>query len=984
MSHQDYTQDDEKRLIKGGMSYSRFISRYPFPDDENLNGKLYRKKELNEIHIPKRENPPPLADDKTRQPMSHQKLISRLMSEFSLIDEQLIYHGVGSGKTMTAIHLVESLFKKEGSSLSPPALILVPGPLLKLTFIREIMKYSPSLYEETERERMTRLRRNKKFIDDEKEKGPRPSPRIRQRYHIMTYRIFYNRYFSSSNEAIKKRAYKMYSNSVVVLDEVHTIRSRENYKGQKNDNVDIDKVYRSIHEFLHSIKNTKKILMSATPMRDDVQEISYIMNLILPLDKQININKKKFLKTYYDGGEHLTEEGRKKLAGIFKGRVSYISPPRIEGVVKEFQGEKKWIKYMRLYGSKLQGIQREVYLNLINENEGKEVSKDFFNKERQAINFVFPDGSYGNLEDKLKCSIAKSKIGDEKKKTEIDYFRFGCDFKDFTLRGNTHEEKLEDLKNYSIKYAMVIKQILDNKDKCIFVYFNIVRGSGAILFAKILKSFFGFKRYKINRNTTGINNNNNNVFEIMSSYTTTQKHNQQVLNVFNDPNNKDGKLIRVLIGSKTVGTGISIFNAQQCHIVTPFWNFSETEQAIGRVLRLDSFKHFDDEVTVKIFLHAAYLNEEEDEDETIDIKMYTFSQKKDILIKRMERMIKESATDCPFAYERNYNDQGEDNSRDCEYERCEYKCIGDYKNTTIDEDTYNLYYNRDNVERIKKRLIALFKKKPDINENKYHLFQLHQYIVSEFNMFTLLQGLHELISTNTLIEYGEDKGGYLREEDDVYFLVNEPSAGINLLLTIYDHLPYVYKDRTVQEKILLLGSDTINTILQEMKQGESKEEIYLTFKKLSPTLQELVIELSLPDIKNKPLYLQTLVSILRDKKEIEELINGRWKSYLITSKTNKVYRIMNEEGNWETRENFEYHGFIDKNGVFRLYLKEIGTESKKLPKGSVCSDKNSTKLAEILNALNINIDKGQPIQKQQQCEAIRARLVELNRLTVIE
>ena len=69
----------------------------------------------------------------------------------------------------------------------------------------------------------------------------------------------------------------------------------------------------TLKKFLHKIKNFKIILLSGTPMVNNIKEMIDVMNLILPENNQINTERG--LKT---------EEDINYFKGFFKGRVSYL------------------------------------------------------------------------------------------------------------------------------------------------------------------------------------------------------------------------------------------------------------------------------------------------------------------------------------------------------------------------------------------------------------------------------------------------------------------------------------------------------------------------------------------------------------------------------------------------------------------------------------------------------------------------------------
>ena len=90
---------------------------------------------------------------------------------------------------------------------------------------------------------------------------------------------------------------------------------------------------------------------------------------------------------------------------------------------------------------------------------------------------------------------------------------------------------------------------------------------------------------------------------------------------------------------------------------------------------------------------------------------------------------------------------------------------------------------------------------------------------------------------------------------------------------------------------------------------------------------------------------------------------------------------MNEHKAWETRPNFEYHGYIDKSGKLKIFSKNIDDEMPtELPKGSVCNNKTSEQLAEIMKSLDIPLEAE---NVDERCKLIRERLDELGRLKTV-
>src|SRR6185437_4743184 len=80
-----------------------------------------------------------------------------------------------------------------------------------------------------------------------------------------------------------------YNNKFIIIDEIHTF-SRED----KPEQAEEDLIYARYHNILHRLKGIKLLLMTATPMKDKPHEIIKIMNLLVPLSKQMPENMDVF------------------------------------------------------------------------------------------------------------------------------------------------------------------------------------------------------------------------------------------------------------------------------------------------------------------------------------------------------------------------------------------------------------------------------------------------------------------------------------------------------------------------------------------------------------------------------------------------------------------------------------------------------------------------------------------------------------------
>lgn len=209
----------------------------------------------------------------------------------------------------------------------------------------------------------------------------------------------------------------------------------------------------------------------------------------------------------------------------------------------------------------------------------------------------------------------------------------------------------------------------------------------------------------------------------------------EVINKFSSENNIYGEEVKVLIGTKTISEGLDFKRIRQVHIIDPWYNLSRHEQIIGRAIR--NYSHIDlppEERNVEIYQYASILNKKEQYSnrESIDLRNYRMAENKDLIIKKINRIMKESAVDCFFFKKSNIiinnkkikqiNSNGEQievnigdkpYSSICDYQsNCGYNCNWEpnpRKNYPINNDTYNIIYAYNDIQKCKKIIKDLFK-----------------------------------------------------------------------------------------------------------------------------------------------------------------------------------------------------------------------------------------------------------------------------------
>lgn len=165
-------------------------------------------------------------------------------------------------------------------------------------------------------------------------------------------------------------------------------------------------------------------------------------------------------------------------------------------------------------------------------------------------------------------------------------------------------------------------------------------------------------------------------------------------------------------------------------------------------------------------------------------------------------------------------------------------------------DTYNLHYAEKDIQDIKIQLESLFKKQ--ISYTFDELFIL----LANYSSMIVIRALSNLIDTNTIIYNRYGMECYLREKDNMYFLLDEINLPSNEFLTYYTSNPI---QKTIPNfKNIIIKKQLANIkekiqYINELKTEEQQNEFL--YSKIIPEvrdiiLRELIIEYYIP---NKPL-----------------------------------------------------------------------------------------------------------------------------------
>lgn len=965
-------------------------SKYPLFNpytDKNFYQSIYFKKEFYDEKLPRVEAIP----RGTGQLFKHQKIVARFLSSHTPYDELLLAHSMGTGKSCSAIGAIEEIKGEENRFKG--ALILAPGKGLLDNFVQEIvLKCTSGEY----------LPENYANIRGEKNRMHALRQAVKHYYKFRTFRTFAKDIEELIIKNVPKddpnREEKMYknirdrfSNMIIVMDEVHHLRLKD---GAKSEEVT---TYEMIKLMCRVTRNRKILLMSGTPMRDGPEEIASIMNIILPEDMPTGINfVNRYLQQQDDGSYYVKPDMINKLKSRFRGRVSVLKSMESE-VTKEYIGQKIGdLHHSIVDADQMSSFQSQAYVEAYNKDIKKESNKKgggIYSNSRQADLFVYPPkqggvGLYGQEGFKTYIDISRKskKISQDfvtGKEIVIYSYNLKNDLKK-VLKGATDEQTLNNIAKYSSKYAKTLREILNANGKCVFVYCEFVTGSGSILFSKLLE-LLGYSK------ASGGETGKAKRYALLTNLTATPNDVNKIKNRYNQKDNMHGEYIQVIIGSSIVTEGFSLRNVQEEHILTPYWNYTPIEQALARGMRVGSHQDLIDagiSPIVRIYQHAS-LPIGFPNIRSIDIIMYKISEIKDISIKHVMRLMKESAFDCGLVYERNKIVNGVNGSRECDYQDCEYTCDGlsmkdierDIPNTELDYSTFQLYYSKDDIRKIIKTLETLFR-----SHFTLHLARLIDYFPM-YSGYEIMAALRTIINRNMVINNKYGFPNYLKEENNVYFLIGGLSDSSSYFSSYYTRSPIILTNKTFEDLVEDAWKDSLPGIVNKLQTADAPT-FDLFIKRLPKELQETYIEAAvLARKQNIQKNKQLQDNVYRYFKDFIFEINGVWVSSYLKTKYKGVLRclINNQWSNCTTdiqtkidqekekkidkllNNPYGYYGIYDPENPEYFAIRKIDISStedlRKKTTGQVCKTWKKENLIPLIVRLKLEYDSNDKMFK---------------------
>lgn len=853
-----------------------FLYDFPDQDTPGISGILASRDELRRLKLKPKETAPLASRGKF---FNHQLIVQRILRMFP---SQFLIHEMGTGKTCAIIgftELISSFIINKDVQTNFKHVYIITGKAVKREIKEQIVcKCSQPGKYDTDKINM---------MEDETAQKSQITTAIKSWYSLYSYDKFikdilkklgYEDLFSTRKitPAIIKEIAKELSDCIIWIDEVHEMIVKNNKSKDKKEGKDKKYRYEIFHKVFHKMERSKLILSSATPMINKPSEFGPLINLMLPMDRQIPDN--------YDWDKATVEE----LEPYLQGRISFVRSLQNEDIelieMGEYTESLCESKYpLKLFISHMGDFQSKAYEKAVKiDNTTREA-------ERNAALFVFPDGKWGSgttksekekmKEDRRLRKLRKQeKLGQEKViktatsgalateivagtpeeddddiKSSHKYFKLVDKHSDLYKPTKAFKDAiktLDDVKKYSAIFYNIIR-IEQSNPGCGYVFMNYVEG-GVIPLTMCLEAL-GWERFYEGKSifetiegspTSFCKEGQSETKQLKQKFATVKKKRYAMLTggesresvikasleAWNSYENRNGDIIKLFIVTPTGKQGISLNHVLRIHN-DPMWSWSEIIQSIARALRVTSHKYLEGHHFIQLYRHVAVSKS----GESIGCFMYHRAIAKDIKIGRVMRILKILASDCNLNKKRNVLITDVPGSEQCNYQsECNYNCL--YKPVDwIDYSASDNLYLQDIIDAILPTIQELY-----LIKNSYSYLDLYEILVRS----NVTERQIDLVMAYIINKYIPIKdiygyNCYMKEDNGIFFTVRGfPKNNINYYSNYYSRVLIGVHHNTDLDSIIEDINETkkdnvIDIDLEQLdklkNQGKIFEKAYLEY-----------------------------------------------------------------------------------------------------------------------------------------------------------
>jgi len=571
-----------------------------------------------------------------------QRFLRRILSPDSTTRNLLMVHGTGTGKTCTAIQIAEEFIIRP--EFQNKKVLMLANPAVQDNFKNEIFSVSDDkLYQDPDGLLLSKQCTGRRYLEIIQRAQAEPlkltDATVRERvkrmansilsefYEFQGYDSFAN-YVNrgiegKTNNDINKWIHDTFDDRLIIVDEAHNLRVTTETTSTAKISA------KAIESIVKQAKGVTLVLLTATPMFDDYDEIIYYFNLFLWNDKRLDPSKTIPVSEIFNQDGSFKDGQETRFRGWCQDYISYIKgenpftfPFRLPPPENLIAPNDRKVSHL---GEPIKNPRK--YLTL---------TKSMVSPYQEKVIKNLPIRIGGN--GPLICVYPENRTFAESFGKSGDQYEYRKDVERFLSPSK--------VALYSSKFALILN-ILENSTGIAFVYSNLVE-NGANLFAMCLEEH-GYENAITDnflKNPSGeIQKGSKGKYVIFTGQSTSANI-ESALRRLKDRKNIGGTDIRVIIASEKVSEGVDFKYVRQVHVLDPWFNMSRIEQVLGRGMRTCSHSLLPFEYqNCTVYLHTCRYPE--GDKETADEYIYReFVENKAVRIAKLKKVIMESAMDC--------------------------------------------------------------------------------------------------------------------------------------------------------------------------------------------------------------------------------------------------------------------------------------------------------------------------------------------------
>ena len=742
---------------------------YPLTTDEEFNRKIHAKKEFRDFQYKSvittdfDKESDNLCESEF-QLTNHQKFVKNFMSPNTPYNSLLLYHGLGTGKTCSAISIAEEVRIIYKRIAYKKRILVIASPNVQNNFKRQLFD-EKKLIRENNVWKMNASCVGNSLLTElfaNQDNNLKKETIIQSVNRLITNNYLFMGYIEFTNY-IKKLAEKgtlksEFDNRLIIVDEIHNMKATCDKKKTK--------CAEYLKMLVDEVKFMKLVFLTATPMFNSYKEIFETLNLMRSNDDLPPLSETDI---FDENGEFIVDKetgdeiGKRIFVEYSRGYVSYVrgeNPysfpyriwPKIHAPEKTLDKmkfspkytpngdliqEDESIKFLDLYINDLaqSDFQYKAYMHTKSKNDAINIaSPSSLNILMQTLNFAYPTD-----EEELRNIPLYGKEG------LLRLMNYNATKNEFSYKPQTLAlfDKFfhpSNVNKYSHKFK-AIADAIEGSEGIVLIYSQFIEG-GLIPIALMLEEM-GFNKYGDNNLLKNTKNKAKTTptYTIISGDVKYSPNNDEIVSICTQDDNKDGQVIKVILISKAGSEGIDFKFIRQVHIMDPWYNLNRNEQIVGRAVRMCSHKALPFEKrNVSIYYHTT--NIVDSSEEACDYYLYRLCEKKALQIAKLTRLMKRNAVDCMLNSRQqqftesvfnktiklilsdkkvaDFNVGDKPYTIFCDFDgNCKYDCINnkDIEKTAgalkLDKSTYNLSYLENNSEHVIHKIIQIFSTKSD-------------------------------------------------------------------------------------------------------------------------------------------------------------------------------------------------------------------------------------------------------------------------------